>query len=260
MIETLFPGAGGSSEHAPLVVHCPIAFFDRVRPKKVIMLTAEGLRTIGTLFLCALLLGCLSSRTTKIPPAQEICNEEADRLLAAGEWQKTIEQHQEIIRRAPDSALAHYHLGIAYGEIEQYGQEVQEYQKAIALGLQKADLYYNLGIALGEDFHDYPGAIAAFTHAVRLAPNDADFHYNLGFAYLLNNEQGRAERELQEALRLDPTNLPARTSLGSLYANQKEYQKAIDQWKEVLRLDPSNAEAIANLKWLERQGEHHDAK
>ncbi|MEW6682659.1 MAG: tetratricopeptide repeat protein [Nitrospirota bacterium] len=222
--------------------------------------TAEGLRTIGTLLLCALLIGCLSSRTAKILPAQEICNEEADRLLEAGEWQKTIEQHQQIIRQAPNLALAHYHLGIAYGQIEQYAQEVSEYQKAIALGLQKADLYYNLGIALGENFHDYPGAIAAFTHAVRLVPSDADFHFNLGFAYLLNNEQGPAERELQEALRLDPTNLPARLSLGSLYADQKEFQKAKDQWNEVLRLDPSNAEALANLKWLEGQGERRDAK
>lgn len=224
------------------------------------MVTAEGSRTIATLFLCAFLLGCLSSRTTKISPAQEICDEEADRLLAAGEWQKTIDLHQVIIRQTPNPALAHYHLGIAYGEIEQYDQEVQEYQRAIALGLQKADLYYNLGIALGEDFHDYPGAIEAFNQAVRLAPNDADFHYNLGFAYLLNNEQGRAEQELQEALRLDPTNLPAGLSLGSLYADQKEFQKAADQWKEVLRLDPSNVEALANLKWLERQGERRDAK
>ncbi len=113
------------------------------------MVTVEGFRTVGTLLLCAFLLGCLSSRTTKILPAEEICNEEADRLLAAGEWQKTIEHHPHIIRQAPNLALAHYHLGIAYGQIEQYAQEVSEYQKAIALGLQKADLYYNPGIALG---------------------------------------------------------------------------------------------------------------
>lgn len=222
--------------------------------------TSRGLRASGMGLVCVLLIGCLSSRTTKISPAQEICNEEADRLLAAEEFQKTVELHREIIRRAPDLALAHYHLGIAYGQIAQYEQEVQEYQRAIALGLQQADLYYNLGIALGEEFHDYPGAIAAFAQAVRLAPNDAEFHYNLGFAYLLNNEQGPAERELQEALRLDPTNLSARLSLGSLYADQKEFEKAKDQWNDVLRLDPSNAEALANLKWLEGQGGPRDAR
>ncbi|MFZ5876132.1 MAG: tetratricopeptide repeat protein [Nitrospirota bacterium] len=206
---------------------------------------------LGGLLCCVLLLGCLSSRAAKPVPSQEICDDEADRLLAAEEWLKTIERHQEIIRQAPDFALAHYHLGIAYGQIEQYDQEVSEYRRAIALGLKKADLYYNLGIALGEDFRDYPGAIAAFTDAVRLAPNDADFHYNLGFAYQLNNEQGPAERELQEALRLDPTYLQARLSLGSLYADQKEFQKAKEQWNEVITLDPSNAEARANLHWLQ---------
>lgn len=224
------------------------------------MVTAEGLRIIGTLLLCVLLLGCLSSRTVKILPAQEICNEEADRSLVAGEWQRTIEQHQQIIRLNPNLALAHYHLGIAYGQIEQYDQELSEYRKAIALGLRKADLYYNLGIVLGENYHDYPGAIAAFKEAVHLSPTDAEFHYNLGFAYLLNKEEEPAEKELQEALRIEPTHLQARTGLGSLYTDQKKFEKAKKEWEAVLRIDPSNAEALANLKWLERQGEHRDVK
>ena len=222
------------------------------------MATTEGLRKIGALLVCVLLLGCLSSRTVKPLPSQEICNDEADRLLAAGEWQKTIERHQHIIQQAPNVALAHYHLGLAYGQIEQYDQEVSEYRKAVALGLKKADLYYNLGIALGEDFHDYSGAIAAFTEAVRLAPNDAEFHYNLGFAYLFNQENGPAERELQEALRLDPAHLQARLSLGSVYADQKEFEKARQEWEEVLRIDPANADALANLQWLEQIRRQHD--
>jgi len=184
----------------------------------------------------------------------EICNEEADRSLLSGEWQKAIELHQMLIEKSPGFALAHYHLGVAYGQIDQYDQEVSEYRKAIFLGLKKAELYYNLGIVLGETFQDYPGAIAAFKEAVTLKPTEAEFHYNLGFAYLFNKEEGPAEKEFRETLRIEPKHLQARISLGSLYADRKEFAKAKKEWEEVLKIDPFNAEALADLKWLERQG------
>jgi Tfp pilus assembly protein PilF len=224
------------------------------------MATTEGLRKIGAFLVCVILLGCLSSRAAEIIPPREICNDEADRFLAAGEWQKTIDLHQQIIQQTPNVALAHYHLGIAYGEIDQYDQEVSEYRKAIFLGLKKADLYDNLGIVLGENYHEYPAAIAAFKEAVDLKPTEAEFHYNLGFAYLLNKEEESAERELRETLRIAPTYFQARISLGILYAGQRKLEKAKREWEEVLKIDPSNAEALVNLKWLEREGEHHDVQ
>jgi tetratricopeptide (TPR) repeat protein len=192
------------------------------------------------------------------PSPEEICNEEADRFLLNSDLQKTIELHQEILRKRPDFGLPHYHLGLAYGQVEQYGQEVSEYRTAITLGLKKADLYYNLGIALGENFHDYPGAIAAFREAVQMKPTEAEFHYNLGMAYLLNKENEPAEKELQETLRIAPEHLRARISLGSLYADQKEFEKAREEWEEVLKIDPLNTEAIANLQWLKRQQKHYN--
>lgn len=190
------------------------------------------------------------------PPAPgEICDEPADRLLSQGEWQKAVELHEKIVKRDPDFALAHYHLGFAYGQIDRYDLEVSEYQKAISLGLKKAEMYYNLGIALEETFHDYPGAVAAFQEAVQLKPAEAEFHYNLGLAYLFNREKGAAEKELREAIRIDPRHVQARISLGDLYADRKELKKAEEEWQEALRIDPSNVAARENLKWLERHRE-----
>ena len=192
------------------------------------------------------------------PSPGEICDEEADRLLSNGESQKAMELHEKIVKKNPDDALAHYHLGFAYGQIERYDLEVSEYKEAVSLGLKKAEMYYNLGIALGENFHDYPGAIAAFQEAVRLKPTEAEFHYNLGLAYLLNEEKEAAEKELREAIRIEPKHVQARISLGDLYADRKEFEKAKEEWEETLRIDPSNTVASENLKWLERHGEDTD--
>lgn len=188
-----------------------------------------------------------------LPAPSEICDEEADRFLLQGEWERTIARHEKIVKERPDFALPHYHLGFSYGQIERYDQEVLEYRKAVSLGLRKAEMYYNLGIALGESFHDYPGAIAAFQEAVRLKPTDAEFHYNLGLAYLLNKEEKGAEKELKEAIRIEPGHVQARISLGDLYVDRKEFKKAKEEWEEALQIDPSNAAVLANLQWLKDQ-------
>lgn len=196
-----------------------------------------------------------SAGPTDSPAPGEICDEPADRLLSQGEWQKAVELHEKIVKRDPGFALARYHLGFAYGQMERYDLEVSEYQKAISLGLKKAELYYNLGIALGEAFHDYPGAIAAFQEAVQLKPAEAEFHYNLGLAYLFNQEKEAAEKELREAIRIEPKHVQARISIGDLYADRKELKKAEEEWQEALKIDPSNVAARENLKWLERHRE-----
>ncbi len=192
------------------------------------------------------------------PSPGEICDAEADRFLLNGEPQKAVELHEKIVKKSPDFALAHYHLGFAYGQIDRYDLEISEYKKAISLGLKKAEMYYNLGIALGENFHDYPGAVAAFQEAVRLKPSDAEFHYNFGLAYLLNQEREAGEKELKEAIRIDSKHVQARISLGDLYADRKEFKKAKEEWQETIRIDPSNRVASENLKWLERHGEDTD--
>lgn len=195
--------------------------------------------------------------TTNPPSREDICNDETDGYLLNGDWQKAIKLHRKIVKRGPDLALAHYHLGFAYGQIEGYDQKISGYRKAISLGLKNAEMYYNLGIALGENFHDYPGAIAALREAVNLKPTEAEFHYNFGFAYLLNKEVGPEEKEYREALRIEPKHLQTRISLGSLYADRKEFAKPQKEWEDVLKIDPFNAEAIANLKWLKQQGQYH---
>jgi hypothetical protein len=50
-------------------------------------------------------------------------------------------------RSHPANALAHYHLGFAYGMTGDETREINEYERATALGLSRWDLFLNLGIA-----------------------------------------------------------------------------------------------------------------
>ena len=52
-----------------------------------------------------------------------------------------------------NNALAHYHLGFAYGMTGNVSKEISEYRTAIGLGLKVWDLFLNLGLAY-YDQHD----------------------------------------------------------------------------------------------------------
>ena len=60
---------------------------------------------------------------------------------------KAIRLHAEVVRKHPDDALSHYHLGFAEGMVGNRTAEVNEYQRAAALGLRNWDLFLNLGLA-----------------------------------------------------------------------------------------------------------------
>jgi tetratricopeptide (TPR) repeat protein len=55
--------------------------------------------------------------------------------------------HRKFLRSHGDDALAHYHLGFAYGMTGCTRNEISEYLAAAGLGLRKWDLFLNLGLA-----------------------------------------------------------------------------------------------------------------
>ena len=111
--------------------------------------------------------------------------------------------YQEAIRLKPDYAEAHYNLGVAYGELGRYQEEIAAYQEAIRLKPDYADAHCNLGVAYGE-LGRYEEEIAAYQEAIRVKPDDADAHFNLGLAYLARGDRGAALEQSRILLNLDP--------------------------------------------------------
>ncbi len=98
---------------------------------------------------------------------QEICDVAADQALGLEDYPAAIALHQQVIRAQGDNALAHYHLGFAYGMIGRTNSEIDEYLVAARLHLRKWDLFLNLGLAYLSR-NDAPDAIEALRTAVLL--------------------------------------------------------------------------------------------
>jgi tetratricopeptide (TPR) repeat protein len=184
-------------------------------------------------------------------PGDQVCDATADYFLGQENYNEAIATHRRLLDAHPADALAHYHLGFAYGMTGDAFHELAEYRKAETLGLRQWDLYLNLGRAL-LDAGDHDGAAKALSTSVALAPERPESHFNLGLAYERSGMFAAAQDQLQSSLRLDPKQPDARNMMGLIYAEERDYSHAREIWNGLARTEPDFAPARANLAILDR--------
>ncbi len=182
---------------------------------------------------------------------KQVCDPVADYFLGMEDYPEAIRRHQMVIRAHPTNALAHYHLGFAYGLMGQREFELKEYQKAVALGLNDWELFLNLGL-LEFDSGYLRTATEVLKLATLLGPQRPETHFNLGLAYERGGMFAEAEQEMLLSLQLDPRQADVRNSLGVIYAEEGRYLLAHEEWTDLLSTEPSYTPARSNLAILER--------
>jgi Flp pilus assembly protein TadD len=183
--------------------------------------------------------------------SDQVCDATADYFLGMEDYGEAVTTHRRVIATHPADALAHYHLGFAYGMTGDRQLEISEYRKAAALGLHQWDFYLNYGRALLES-GDLIGATGALNTAIALAPERPETHFNLGLAYERRGMLAAALDELQTSLRLDPRQPDARNMMGLVYAEEHDYARARKVWNDLARTEPDFEPARLNLAILDR--------
>ena len=173
----------------------------------------------------------------------QVCDVNADYSLGVEDYPEAIRLHVAIVRKHPDDALAHYHLGFALGMVGYKTAEIKEYHRAEALGLNNWDLFLNLGLANLED-GDLNAAANSLRRAVILGEDHPESHFNLALVDAQRGMLAEAEHEARESLILNPGQPDARNLLAVIHARQGETSLA---WSELVREAPDYRPARANL-------------
>jgi len=218
----------------------------------MILSSYRAFRLVFVLLICSATLSLSIVRASENSSSDtQVCDPLADYYLGMEDYPAAIRRHLIVIREHPDNALAHYHLGFAYGVTGQHRRELNEYRRAVDLGLDDWQLFLNLGLVYLED-----GQLEDATEVLRLAtllgPYQPETHFNLGLIYERRGMFSDAEQEMLLSLRLDPHEVDARNTLGLIYAEEGRYTRAREEWSDLLSADPAYTPARENLTVLER--------
>lgn len=184
-------------------------------------------------------------------PDEQICDVRADSALGLEDYPTAILLHRRVLRSHPNDALAHYHLGFAYGMVGQGSEEIDEYRKAVTLGLDNWDLFLNLGLAYADRL-ELSNAAAALEHAALLAPERVETHSNLASVYEQENRLNDALKEIKISQRLDPEDLDVQNTHAILCADIGDLVCARRLWTQLVRAAPEYYPARANLAIISR--------
>jgi Flp pilus assembly protein TadD len=185
--------------------------------------------------------------------AEQVCDVAADYALGIEDYPTAIKLHCKLLRSSKDNALAHYHLGFAYGMVGRTSDEISEYRAAATLGLDKWDLFLNLGLAYA-DRQELSNAVAALEHAVVLGSKRAETHSNLALVYERENRLSEALREITISRRLQPGDLDAENTNAILCAKVGDILCARNLWTHLIKVAPGYSPARANLAILANSG------
>jgi tetratricopeptide (TPR) repeat protein len=113
-----------------------------------------------------------------------------------------VERCRQQIEEQPESAVAHYNLGLAYQKWGKFRLAEEAYVAAVERDPDLVEAWVNLG---GVRLHlwDFDGCLAASKEAVRRRDDLVLAHYNLGQAYLYKNEPEQLVECTRRVLELD---------------------------------------------------------
>ena len=185
---------------------------------------------------------------------QQVCDIRADYALGVEDYSEAILLHTKVVRKHPDNALAHYHLGFAQGMMGSRRAELKEYHRAAALGLRNWDLFLNMGLAQLEN-GDLDASTDSLQQAVLLGEDHSESHFNLALVYDRSGRLADAEREMLASLRLNPRQPDALNSLGVIYAEEGRTLRAAAVWRALVREAPDYEPPRKNLALLGNHSE-----
>ena len=90
---------------------------------------------------------------------------------------------KESIQLNPDYPMAHFNLGMTYGQEELIEEAEKEFEIALRLDPSFAAAHYGMGLVLARDARRQTAALQEFLEALKYNPDLAEAHLSIGFIF-----------------------------------------------------------------------------
>jgi rhomboid protease GluP len=196
------------------------ALIARVAPQHDDLLRRAGVLSVVALALGASALGVQRWRGAPMRMGRALA------AMSDNDPNRAITQLQAIVKQQPNLAQAHFALGQAYFNRQQFPQAEGEFKRTLELQPQNTEARFNLGITLLNE-RRIEDAKAAFTQLVTQDANNPEAHYGLGLALADDEKYQAAIAEFKTAAGLNPQLSGIYYEMGRSYAKLKMYDEAI---------------------------------
>ncbi len=158
-------------------------------------------------------------------------------------------QFLEVLRQAPNHAMAHYNLAVMAMSDRRFDEAADRLQRALAARPDYAEAHNNLGVLL-ERTGRGADAMAHYRQALAARPTNPAAHNNLGRALMANGDMDDAVTHFRAALRTRPDHPDALSNIGRAYLAQDNPKGAVQVWKQALAVRPDALGTLLDLAWL----------
>jgi tetratricopeptide (TPR) repeat protein len=209
-------------------------------------------------------IACLEEAVKQAPPDQRETVQAALGIAYAenGEIERALTTLRNLVASQPDSADAHFNLGLLYarqGQMKDEQAAATEFREALRLddGMDAARIALGRVLISVQKYSDATSVLVEYTHR---QPKDAQGFYALGLSYQALKKSDAAINALQRAAALDPKDATIRFNLGMVLASSGKTGTAIQQLEAAERINPSDPETHQELaSLLEKAGDKERA-
>ena len=163
-----------------------------------------------------------------------------------GQDEQAIENFDKAIAINPTSDKFYMNRGNVFKKNGQYDRAFTDYDRAIALNPSLFEAYNNRGLIFYMK-GQYERAIAEFDRAIALKPSAFEVYNNRGLIFYVNGQLDRALAEFDKAIALNPSDDLAYLTRGLIYEELLQPSKAIENYTKTITLKPSSHEAYYHL-------------
>lgn len=179
-------------------------------------------------------------------------------FLAAKDTPKALARFKSALKLNPENPECFYWIGLAYSDLNNYGQAAKEAKAAISLNPRMSKAWLLWGQSLLFD-GKYEEAEEKLQKALRFNRRNYITAFNLGRCYYYGFEGKKkmdALNYFKLARELNPNFITARYYEGLCYLDENMLQLAITSFRIVLQANPQNTDTLIRLGMAYRKNGH----
>ena len=157
-----------------------------------------------------------------------------------------VESLQAALKNDPNSAVAHYQLGMAYSQQRDLRHAETEWREAVRIKPEMTEaqrLIAGLEISRGE----VDAVTQTAEQIIQSQPYSPDGYLIRSLAELARQRYAAAEKDAQDAMNRAPQSFAPYYQLGNVQLAQKHYPEAEKFYQQALEKDPSSSESLSGL-------------